>query len=98
MYHEGKKEKKGKEKKRGFDSEDLSVPSIHLIVLGLSSIYFFPPNKIAFPAHLHPLSLTRLFFSPYARDHASLPSPLNFLSLSREKRKRRMKKKRELRL
>jgi hypothetical protein len=59
MYHEGKKEKKGKEKKRGFDSEDLSVPSIHLIVLGLSSIYFFPPNKIAFPAHLHPLSLTR---------------------------------------
>jgi hypothetical protein len=58
------KTEKARREKGGIliDREDLSVPSIQLIVLGLSSIYFSPKkklNKKAFPAHLHPLSLTR---------------------------------------
>lgn len=86
-----KKKKKGEGKKeymkKSLYSEDLSVPSIQLIVFGLSSIYFsLPHTKLTFPTHLHPLSLTW-----HDRSHHAImffippPSTFFILSLLREK-------------
>lgn len=89
IYEE--KEKKRKRKKSLY-SEDLSVPSIHLIVLGLSSIYYPQTKSLSLHICTHFPLQEMTIFSPC--DHASQPH-LNFLSLSREKRKRGMKKKSE---
>jgi hypothetical protein len=71
------------------NSEDLWVPSIQLIVLGLSSIY--SRNKIPFPQHLHPLSHARHDnFLTMRSCTSSFPSFvfLALLSFSRKKKEK----------
>ena len=63
-----------------------------LIVLGLSSIYYPQTKSLSLHICTHFPLQEMTIFSPC--DHASQPH-LNFLSLSREKRKRGMKKKSE---
>lgn len=87
-----RKKKRKEKRKKSLYSEDLSVPSIHLIVLGLSSIYYPQTKSLSLHICTHFPLQEMTIFSPC--DHASQPH-LNFLSLSREKRKRGMKKKSE---